>query len=205
MDCSTPGFPVPHQLPEFTQTRVHWVDDAVQPSHPLSSPSPPAFNLSQRQGLFQWITSSHRVAKVLELQLQYQSFQWIFRVNIYCNYSQYTNIQVWAVQFSLVTQSCLTLCNPMDCSMLGFPVHQHLPELAQTPVVKLVMPSNHIILCHPLFLLPSIFPSVRVFFNESVLPIRWPEYWSFSFSISPSNKYSGRISFRMDWLDLLGV
>ena len=71
--------------------------------------------------------------------------------------------------------------------------------------IKSVMPSNHLILCHPLFLLPSIFPSIRVFSNMSVLRIRWPKYWSFSFSISPSNEYSGLISFRMDWLDLLAV
>ena len=71
--------------------------------------------------------------------------------------------------------------------------------------IKSVMPSNHLILCHPLFLLPSIFPSIRVFSNESVLCITWPKYWSFSFSISPSNEYSGLISFRMDWLDLLAV
>ena len=74
MDCSTPGFPVHHQLPEFTQTHVHWVGDAIQPSHPLSSPSPPAFNLSWHQALFQWVSSSHQVAKVLEFQLQHQSF-----------------------------------------------------------------------------------------------------------------------------------
>ena len=80
-DCSMPGFPVHHQLPEFTQTHVHWVGDAIQPSHPLSSPSPPAFNLSQHQGLFQWVSSSHQVAKVLEFQLQHQSFQWIFRTD----------------------------------------------------------------------------------------------------------------------------
>ena len=73
MDCSTPGLPVHHQLPEFTQTHVHWVSDAIQPSHPLSSPFPPALNLSQHQGLFQWVSSSHQVAKVLELQLQHQS------------------------------------------------------------------------------------------------------------------------------------
>ena len=71
--------------------------------------------------------------------------------------------------------------------------------------IKLVMPFNHLILCHPLLLLPSIFPSIRVFSDESVLPTRWPEYWSFSFNISPSNEYSGLISFRMDWLDLLAV
>ena len=71
--------------------------------------------------------------------------------------------------------------------------------------IKSLMPSNHLILCHPLFLLPSIFPSIRVFSNESTLRIRWPEYWSFSFNISPSNEHSGLISFRMDWLDLLAV
>ena len=76
MDCSTPGLPVHHQLPEFIQSHVHWVGDAIQPSHPLSSPSPPTFNLSQHQGLFQWVSSSHQVAKVLEFQLQHQSFQW---------------------------------------------------------------------------------------------------------------------------------
>ena len=76
MDCSTPGLPVDHQLLELTQTHVHWIGDAIQPSHPLSSPSPPALNLSQHQGLFQWVSSLHQVAKVLELQLQYQSFQW---------------------------------------------------------------------------------------------------------------------------------
>ena len=81
MDCSTPGLPVQHQLPEFTQTHVHWVSDAIQPSHPLSSPFSPAFNLSQHQGLFQWVRSSHQVAKVLEFQLQHQSFQWIFRTD----------------------------------------------------------------------------------------------------------------------------
>ena len=81
MDCSTPGFPVHHQLPELTQTHVHRVGDAIQPSHPLSSPSPPTFNLSQHQGLFKWVSSSHQVAKVLEFQLQHQSFQWIFRTD----------------------------------------------------------------------------------------------------------------------------
>ena len=80
MDCSTPGFPVLHSLPEFAQIHVHWVGDAIQPSHPLSSPSP-ALNLSQHQGLCQWVSSSHHVAKVLELQLQHQSFQWMFRVD----------------------------------------------------------------------------------------------------------------------------
>ena len=81
MDCSTPGVPVHHQLPEFTQTHVHRVSDAIQPSHPLLSPSLPAFNLPQHQGLFKWVSSLHQVAKVLEFQLQHQSFQWIFRTD----------------------------------------------------------------------------------------------------------------------------
>ena len=79
VDRSTPGFPVHHRLLELIQTHVHWVSDAIQPSHPLSSPSPPTCSLSQHQGLFQWVNSSHQVAKVLEFQLQHQSFQWIFR------------------------------------------------------------------------------------------------------------------------------
>ena len=75
MDCSTPGLPIYHQLPQLTQMHVYWVNDAIQPSHPLSSPSPPTFNHSQHQGLFKWVSSSHQVAKVLEFQLQHQSFQ----------------------------------------------------------------------------------------------------------------------------------
>ena len=82
MDCSTTGLPVHHQVLEFTQTHVHWVCDAIQPSYPLSSPSPPAFNLSQHQGLFKWVSSSHQVSKVLEFQLQHQSFQWTPRTDL---------------------------------------------------------------------------------------------------------------------------
>ena len=82
MDCSTPGLPVHHHLPEPTQTHVHWAGDAIQPSHPLSSPSPTTFNLSQHQGLLKWVGSSHQVAKVLEFQLQYQSFQWRPRTDL---------------------------------------------------------------------------------------------------------------------------
>ena len=83
MDRSTPGLPVHYQLLESTQTHVHWVSDAIQPSHPLSSPSPPAFNLSQHQGLFKWVSASHQVAKGLEFQLQHQSFQWTLRTDLY--------------------------------------------------------------------------------------------------------------------------
>ena len=100
-------------------------------------------------------------------------------------------------------QSCPTLCKPMDFSTPGLPVHRQLLEFTQTMSIESVMPSNHLILYHPLLLPPSIFPSIRVFSKESALRIRWPKYWSFSFNISPSNEYSGLISFRMDWLDLL--
>ena len=93
----------------------------------------------------------------------------------------------------------------MGCSTPGFPVLHHLHELAQTHVHWVSGASNHLILRCPLLLLPSIFPSIRVFSNESALHIRWPKYWSFSFSISPSNEYSGLISFRIDWFDLLAA
>ena len=108
------------------------------------------------------------------------------------------------IQFSSVAQLCLTLCNSMDCRMpsLSIPNSRSLLKFMS---IESVMPSNHLILCHPLLLLPSIFPSIRVLSNESVLCIRWPKYWSFSFSISPSNEYSGLISFRMDCWDLLAV
>ena len=108
-------------------------------------------------------------------------------------------------KFSSVSQSCLTLCDPMDWrgqACLSITNSRSLPKLMS---IELVMPSNHLILCHPLLLLPSIFPFIRVFSNESALQIRWPKYWSLSFSINPSNEYSGLISFRMDWLDLLAV
>ena len=91
----------------------------------------------------------------------------------------------------------------MDWSTPGLPVHHQLLKFGQTQSIMLVMPSNHLILCRPLLLLPSIFPTIRVFSNESVLRIRWPKYQSFNFSISPSNEYSGLISFRIDYLDLL--
>ena len=118
-----------------------------------------------------------------------------------------------SVQFSSVTQSCPTLCNPMDHSTPGFPVHHQLPEFTQLMSTESVMPFNHLILCQegPLswgrrrVLRPSIFPSIRVFSDESVLRIRWPKYWSFSFKICRSTEHSELISFRMDWLDLLEV
>ena len=111
-----------------------------------------------------------------------------------------------SLQFSSVAQSCLALCDPMNRSMPGFPVHHQLLELAQKLMsTESVMPSHHLILCCPLLLLPLVFPSIRVFSNESALCIMWPEYWSFSFTIRPSNEYLGLISFRIDWFDLLAV
>ena len=99
MDCSTPGLPVHHQLLEFTQTHVHWVADAIQPSHPLSSPSPPAFNLSQHQGLFKWASSSHQVAKVLDLVVNYKCMD--FESDMLS---------------AKLLQLCPTVCDPVDCS-----------------------------------------------------------------------------------------
>ena len=117
----------------------------------------------------------------------------------------YTGILVEKNQFSSVAQLCCTLCNPMDCSMTGFPVPHQLLVLAQTLVHWVeIMPSNHLNLCCPL-LLPSIFPRISVFSNESISHIRWPKYWNFSFNISPSNGYSGLISFEINWFGLLSV
>ena len=161
---STPGFPVHHQLPEPTQTHVHCVDDAIQPSHSLSSPSPPAFNLSQYQGLFQGVSSSHQVAKGLEFQFQHQFS---------------------SVHFSSVARSCPTHCNLMNTGYQASLSITNSRSPSKPMSIESVMPSNHLILCHPLLLLLSIFPGIRVFSNESTLCMRWPKYWSFSFSIIP--------------------
>ena len=112
-----------------------------------------------------------------------------------------------SVQFSSVQSlSCVpTLCDPMDCSTPGLPVHCQTWSVLKLMSIESVMPSSHLILCHPLLLLPSIPPSIRVFSNESTLRMRWPKYWSFSFSISPSSEYSRPMSFRMDCLDILAV
>ena len=109
------------------------------------------------------------------------------------------------VQFSSVAQLCPTLCDPMNHSTPGLPVHHQLPEFTQLTFIESVMPSSHLILCHPLLLLCPIPPSIKVFSNESTLCMRWPKYWSFSFSIIPSKETPGLISFRMDWLDLLAI
>ena len=109
------------------------------------------------------------------------------------------------LQLSSIAQSCPTLCDPMDCSTPGLPAITNSRRPPKPMSIQLMMPSNHLILCRPLILLPSIFPSIRVFSNESALHIRWPKYWSFSLNISPSNEHPGLISFRVDWLDLLEV
>ena len=107
--------------------------------------------------------------------------------------------------FSSVAQSCPTLCDPMDCSTPGLPVHHQLPEFTQIMSIESVMPSDHLILCCPLLFPPSVFPSIRVFSNHLTLYITWPKYWSFSVSISPSNEHSGLIFFRIYCVDLLAV
>ena len=128
-------------------------------------------------------------------------------LNFYNLYNGVSVCSTWSSKRSgfSVSTSCPTLWDPMDCSTPGFPVLHYLPRLAQLMSIELVMLSNHLILCHHLLLLLSIFPSIRVSSNESVLRIRCPKYWCFSFTISPFNKYLGLISFRMDWLDLLAV
>ena len=108
------------------------------------------------------------------------------------------------VQFSSVAQSCLTLCDPMNCSMPGLLSITNSQSPPKLMSIESVMPLSHLILGHLLFL-PPIPPSIKVFSSELTLRMRWPKYWSFSFSISPSNEYPGLISFRMDWLDLLAV
>ena len=110
---------------------------------------------------------------------------------------------VYSVQFSCSVMS--DSCNPMNCSMPGLLSITNSQSPPKPMSIVSVIQSNHLILCRPLLLLPSIFPSIRVFLNESALPIRWPKYWSFSFNVSPSNEHPGLISFRMNWLDLLAV
>ena len=119
--------------------------------------------------------------------------------------SQENKIHFSSVQFSSVAQLCPTLCDPINRSTPGPPVHHQLPSSPKLMCIKWVMPSSHLILCRPLLFLPPMPPSIRVFSNESALHMRWPKYWSFSLSVSPSSEHPGLISFRMDWLDLLAV
>ena len=178
---STPGFPVLHYLPEFAQTLVHWVGNAIQLSHPLSPLSPPG-DLAQHQGLFQWVSSLKQVAK--------------FVVSASASVLP-MNILDW---FPLGWTGWISF-QPKGLSRVfsNITVQKHQFFSAQLSVSL----SNHLILCRPLLLLPSIFPSIRGFSSESAIQIRWPRYWSFSFIINPSNKYSGLIFFRTNWFDLL--
>ena len=230
------GFPVLHYLPEFVHT-VHWVHDAIQPSHPLSLllllssifPSIRAFTnelaLHVRWSKY-WSFSS---ASVLPMNIQgwfplrltgWSCSPTDSQKSSPASQFESTDSSVLSLLYGPTltsihdywqnhsfdsVQSCPTLCDTMDWSTPGFPVHHQLLELAQTHIHWVGDPIQHLILCCPLLLLPSVFPRIRVFPNESVLCIRWPEYWTFSFSISPSNEYSGFISFRIDWFDLLAV
>ena len=127
---------------------------------------------------------------------------------IFCKARLRSKVQLRGIklnQFSSVAQSCLTFVTLWTAACQALLSITNSKSLLKLISIESVMPSNHLILCHPLLLLPSIFPSIRVFSNESVLHIRWPKYWHFSFSTSPSNEYLGLISFRMDWLDLLAV
>ena len=274
MDYSTPGFPVHHQLLELAQTHVHWVNDAIPPSHPLLSPSPPTFSFSQHQGIFSWVSSLHQVITNHKCCNGESAKAWWSRIpfSLHCmTWSKCTvscsiqkemlhinphNIRgglnlergsIWgfpatgghqgipqilwvgrhrvtkveltclgssspcargsprcfttAPYCSLVAESCLTLCDPMNCTAHQAPLSFTIPwSLLKLMSTESMMPSNHLILYHPLLLLSSIFPSIRVFSDQSALHSRWPKYWSFN--ISPSNEYSGLISFRTDWLDL---
>ena len=152
-------------------------------------------------------TTTHQVLEVSKTQTKaFVSMVFSLQINYEVGKNCNIHLLLNSVQFSSVAQSWPTLCKPMECSTPGFPVCYQLPELAQTHIHRVsdaIQPSHP--LSSPLLLLPSIFPSIRDFSKESLLCIRWPKYWSSSFSISPSSKYSGLISFRMEWLDLLAV
>ena len=151
-----------------------------------------------------WCAAIHMVAKSQTGLSDWTELNWVCLLYFICVCWNFCVLHSDCCCYS-VTQSCQTLGNrglPAWQASLSFTISQSLFKLMS---IESVMPSNYLILCRPLLLLPSIFPSIRIFSNESALHIRWPKYWSFSFSISPSNEYSGLISFRMDWLDLLVV
>ena len=269
MNRSTPGLPVHHQFPESTQTHVHWVGGAIQPSHLLSSPSPPALNLpsirvfsnestlhmrwpmywsfsfsispsNEHPGLISfrmdWL-DLHAVQGTLKSFLQHHSSKasvlWcsaFFTVQIshpYMTTGKTIALTRWtfvgkgmSLLFNMPSRLVITFLPRTSVQLLSrvwlfatpwiaarqaslsITISRSLLKLTS---IKSGMPSSHLILCHPLLLLPPIPPSIRVFSNESTLHMRWPKYWSFSFSISPSKEHPGLISFRMDWSDLLAV
>ena len=169
MICSIPCFPVLHYLSEFSETLIHCVCDTIQPSHPLSPPSPHALNISQHQGLFQQLFTSggqsfgaSASASVLQMNIQV--------LLPFSSVQSLSSVRLFATPSTTARQASLSITNTQS------------PPKPMS--IELVMPSDHLILCCPLLLLPPIPPSIRVFSNESTLHMRWPKYWSFSFSIS---------------------
>ena len=216
MDCRKPDFPVQYQLLELDQTHGHWVGDAIQPSDSLLFPSPPAFNLSQHQGLFQWVSSWHQVAI---LMTSFKSNNWIssqipayWELCFQCVSFVENTIHPEQMALDILQFNSVQLLSPVWLFVTPW-IIAHRASLSITnsrsslilTSIESVMPCSLLILCRPLLLLPLIPPSIWVFSNESTLHMRWPKYWSFSFSIIPSKEISGLISFRMNWLDLLAV
>ena len=192
MDCSTPGFPVHHQLPEPTQTHVHRVSDAIQPSHPHCPCSClQSFPASGSSPMSWFFASDGQQAQEKTLSIADRREMQIKTTMRY---------HPTPLRISSVALSCPILRHPMDCSTPGLPVHHHLAEPTQTHVHRV---SGAIQPSHPLSS-PSPAPNPESS-NESTLCMRWPKYWSFSFSIIPSTEIPGSTSFRMDWLDLLAV
>ena len=185
MDCSTPGFSVLYHLPELAQTHVHRVGDAIQPSHPRSSYMTRGPGAAQAPDVIPTHprptpTPGPGSGPCFSLLGSQISLLYLSSVqSLSC-------VRPFATPWTAALQASLSITNSRS-----------LLKLMST---ESVMPSNHLVLCYPLLLLPSIFPSIRVFSNESVLLIRWPKYWSFS-----SNEYSGLISFRIYWFGLLAV
>ena len=178
MDFSTPGLPVHHQLPEFTQTHVRWVGDAIQPSHPLSSPSSPTFNFPQHQGLFLWVSS----LLICHLSgLRWPSDELVEVINLWPSLTRRVLTSSICYRFSFIAVQSLSHVqlfeNPWTAACQAY-LSITIPwSLLKLMSINSVIPSNHSILCCPLLLLPSIFPSIRVFFSESAFYLGWPENW----------------------------
>ena len=213
LDYTTLGISVLYYLVEFAQIHVNWVGDAISPSHPLPLPSPFAIKVSQQQEKEKAGTSFSLDCFCLLLKHKeirsYIHFFWSdFSCSKWC-FKIYPGIifNLLLNQFSSVAQSYPTLCNPMDCSMPGFPVHHQLLELTHIHVHQVseaIWPSDEMVVFIPFSSCLQACQNQSLS-NESVLHIRWPKCWSFNFSISPSNEYSGLIFFRIDRFDLLVV
>ena len=239
--ANSAGFPVLRYLPEFAWILVHWVSDAIQPSHPLLPSSSPPSSVFLSIRVFSsdsalCISGQTIRASALIPPMNIQTTGWHWKL-------EFPNLRVLFKKVTLCARIHVSLCRSHFLCCLPFAFtswcfylkdkqkyqwkesveslcvsdslwphrqqHAWLPCPSWTPkayklmAIESVMPSNHLILCHPLLLLPAIFPSIRVFSSESVLHIMWPKYWSFSFNISTSNEYSGLISYTVDWFDLL--